>query len=51
MKDFDQQQMTELFGTSVPNITMYTGNMLKKGELKIDSVIKYFLTTAADGNL
>ena len=51
MKDFDQQQMAELFGTSVPNITMHIGNILKEVELKVGSVIKYFFTTAADGNL
>ena len=45
----NQQQMAELFGTSVPNITMHIGNILKEGELNADSVIKKYLTTATDG--
>ena len=45
----NQQQMAELFGTSVPNITMHIGNILKEGELNADSVIKKYLTTASDG--
>ena len=45
----NQQQMAELFGTSVPNITMHIGNILKEGELNADSVIKKYLTAASDG--
>ena len=45
----NQQQMAELFATSKPNISMLISNILKERELYADSVIKDFLTTAADG--
>jgi len=45
----NQQQMAELFATSKPNISMHIANILKENELYKDSVIKEFLTTAADG--
>ena len=45
----NQQQMAELFATSKPNISMHITNILKEKELYKDSVIKEFLTTAADG--
>ncbi len=45
-----QQQMVELFATSKPNISMHIANVLKEKELKEISVVKNFLTTAADGN-
>ena len=44
-----QQQMAELFATSKPNISMHIANILKEKELYKDSVVKEFLTTAADG--
>lgn len=44
----NQQQMAELFATSKPNISMYIANILKDKELYLDSVVKEFLTTAAD---
>ena len=44
-----QKNMAELFGTSVPNIAMHLKNVFESGELKEKSVIKDFLTTAADG--
>ncbi|MBR0225262.1 MAG: virulence RhuM family protein [Thermoguttaceae bacterium] len=44
-----QAQMAELFGTSTPNISMHVANILKEKELEESSVIKYYLTTAADG--
>ena len=44
-----QKQMAELFGTSVPSVSMHITNILKDSELDGDSVIKYFLTTATDG--
>ena len=44
-----QKLMAELFQTSVPNINMHIGNIFEEGELAADSVIKDFLTTAADG--
>lgn len=45
----NQQQMAELFATSKPNISMHIANILKEKELMSDSVVKNFLTTAADG--
>jgi hypothetical protein len=45
----NQQLMAELFDTSVPNISMHISNVLKDNELEINSVIKDYLTTAADG--
>jgi hypothetical protein len=45
----NQQQMAELFATSKPNISMHIANILKDKELSLDSVVKEFLTTAADG--
>lgn len=45
----NQQQLAELFGTSIPNISMHISNILKDNELHIDSVIKDYLTTASDG--
>ena len=45
----NQQQMAELFATSKPNISMHITNILNEKELDSDSVVKNFLTTAADG--
>lgn len=45
----NQNQLAELFDTSVPNISMHVSNILKDGELESDSVIKDYLTTASDG--
>ena len=45
----NQQQMAELFATSKPNISMHIANILKEKELSELSVVKNFLTTAADG--
>ena len=45
----NQNQLAELFDTSVPNISMHISNILKEGELNQNSVIKDYLTTAADG--
>ena len=44
-----QKLMAELFQTSVPNINMHINHIFEEGELAADSVIKDFLTTAADG--
>lgn len=44
-----QAQMAELFQTTVPNISMHIRNVFKEGELQKGSVVKEFLTTAADG--
>ncbi|MFT3748581.1 MAG: virulence RhuM family protein [Agriterribacter sp.] len=45
----NQQQLAELFDTSVPNISMHISNILNDNELNEKSVIKEYLTTAADG--
>ena len=44
-----QKVMTELFGTTKPNISMHLKNIFAEGELNENSVAKEFLTTAADG--
>jgi hypothetical protein len=45
----NQNQLAELFDTSVPNISMHISNILEERELNKNSVVKNFLTTAADG--
>lgn len=45
----NQQQMAELFATSKPNISIHISNILKEKELAENSVVKNYLTTAADG--
>jgi hypothetical protein len=45
----NQNQLAELFDTSVPNISMHISNILEERELNEKSVVKNFLTTAADG--
>ncbi len=45
----NQQKMAELFATSKQNISLHVNNVLKDSELSADSVVKEFLTTAADG--
>lgn len=45
----NQNQIAELFDTSVPNISMHISNILKERELEPNSVVKDYLTTAADG--
>lgn len=44
-----QAQMTELFQTTKQNISLHINNVFKDKELCADSVVKDFLTTAADG--
>lgn len=44
-----QTQMVELFETSKQNVSLHTNNIFKEKELDVDSVVKEFLTTAADG--
>jgi len=45
----NQNQLAELFGTSVPNVSMHISNILKEKELEEVLVVKEYLTTAADG--
>jgi hypothetical protein len=44
-----QAQMAELFQTTKQNVSLHIQNILKERELRQDSVVKDFLTTAADG--
>ncbi|MCF6358178.1 MAG: virulence RhuM family protein [Draconibacterium sp.] len=44
----NQNQLAELFATSIPNISMHISNILEDGELEQNSVIKDYLTTASD---
>jgi hypothetical protein len=44
-----QNQLAELFQTSIPNVSMHIRNIFNDNELHPDSVVKEFLTTAADG--
>ena len=44
-----QQHMAALFQTTIPNISMHIRNIFAERELQADSVVKEFLTTAADG--
>lgn len=45
----NQQQIAELFGTSKQTISYHILNILKEGELSQNSVVKNYMTTAADG--
>ena len=45
----NQQSIAELFGTSIPNISTHISNIFKDNELSRESVVKDYLTTAADG--
>lgn len=45
----NQQSIAELFGTSIPNISIHISNIFKDNELDRNSVVKDYLTTAADG--
>lgn len=44
-----QNQMAELFRTTKQNVSLHIQNIFKEKELREDSVVKEFLTTAADG--
>ena len=43
-----QSAIASLFETTKPNISMHIRNILIEGELDKDSVVKEYLTTAAD---
>jgi hypothetical protein len=45
----NQNQIAELFDTSVPNVSMHISNILKENELELRSVVKNYLSTASDG--
>jgi hypothetical protein len=45
----NQNQLAELFDTSVQNIGQHIVNILKDKELDANSVIKDYLITASDG--
>jgi hypothetical protein len=45
----NQNQLAELFDTSIPNISIHISNILKERELDKNSVVKDYLTTASDG--
>jgi hypothetical protein len=44
-----QQQMTVLFETTKQNVSLHINNIFKERELDKNSVVKDYLTTAADG--
>lgn len=44
-----QAQMVELFQTTKQNISLHISNIFSEGELEQNSVVKEYLTTAADG--
>jgi hypothetical protein len=44
-----QAQMVELFQTSKQNVSLHIRNVFEEGELREESVVKEYLTTAADG--
>ena len=44
-----QQQLSELYDTSRPNVTMHIKNIFADRELREDAVCKKFLQTASDG--
>jgi len=45
----NQMQISELFATSIPNISMHITNIFKENELDKNSVVKDYLTTVSDG--
>ena len=45
----NQNQIAELFDTSKQNIGQHISNILNEKELDVDSVVKNYFTTAADG--
>ena len=45
----NQNQLAELFATSRANISTHISNIFEDKELQENSVVKFYLTTAADG--
>ncbi|OFX84023.1 MAG: hydroxyacid dehydrogenase [Bacteroidetes bacterium GWF2_33_16] len=45
----NQNQLAELFATSKQNISQHISSVLKENELDVNSVVKNYFTTAADG--
>ena len=45
----NQNQLAELFATSKANISTHISNIFEDNELQKNSVVKFYLTTAADG--
>jgi len=45
----NQKQLAELFDTSKQNVGQHIANILKERELKENSVVKNYFTTASDG--
>ena len=45
----NQNQLAELFATSKANISTHISNIFADNELQENSVVKFYLTTAADG--
>lgn len=45
----NQSQLAELFATSKQNISQHIASILKDNELDVNSVVKNYFTTAADG--
>ncbi len=43
-----QARIAELFATSIPNISMHISKIFEEGEVVQNSVVKDYLTTAAD---
>ena len=44
-----QKQLTELFGKAKTTISEHIKHIFEDGELREDSVVRFFRTTAADG--
>ena len=46
-----QEQIARLFDVTIPNVSMHIRNIFKTRELRENSVVKDFLTTAADNKV
>lgn len=44
-----QQQIAELFQTTIPNVSMHMSNVYEEGELSAEATIKKFLTVRTEG--